>query len=66
MILQVMDLGALVPDSAFSNFIMVIQATAINIFSKFDGIWLDQKAIITIPVPNCLFYLYSIQNDTFI
>jgi len=41
MIIQIIDLGQMVPDSSFDSYIMVVQTTAINFYMKFNNVWLD-------------------------
>jgi hypothetical protein len=41
---------------------MVVQATAINFYMKFNNVWLYEELAVDTPLTNCLYFLYSIEN----
>jgi hypothetical protein len=40
-ILQAIDLGEVAPNSNFSIYIMLVTASTVKLYTKFNGIWLD-------------------------
>ena len=63
-LLQVIDLGKVLPGTVFENLIMLVQSTEINFYLKYDGTWLSLLQTVPTPLTNCMFFLNNVTSAT--